>query len=80
MTALLLLLIVGLTFILWRQPQSPAPLSFKVGDLGDPSLTCLEGMNSAYLAGPGKSGGRVQRMGRSPTHTLLKEHVVGFPL
>ena len=29
---LLLLLITGLTFVIWRQPQNPAPLHFKVGD------------------------------------------------
>ena len=31
---LLLLLIAGVTVIIWRQPQDPSPLYFKVGDLG----------------------------------------------
>ena len=30
---LLLLLITGVTAIIWRQPQDPTPLHFKVGDL-----------------------------------------------
>ena len=34
---LLLLLITGVTVIIWRQPQDPSPLHFKVGD-----LTCPE--------------------------------------
>ncbi|XP_070258637.1 cationic amino acid transporter 3 [Myotis yumanensis] len=46
-TALLLLLIVGLTFILWRQPQSPAPLSFKVPAL--PVLPLVSIFVNMYL-------------------------------
>ena len=34
---LLLLLIIGVTFIIWRQPQDPSPLYFKVGDLTCPN-------------------------------------------
>ena len=30
---LLLLLIIGVTVIIWRQPQDPSPLTFRVGDL-----------------------------------------------
>ena len=30
---LLLLLIIGVTVIIWRQPQNLSPLHFKVGDL-----------------------------------------------
>ena len=30
---LLLLLITGVTVIIWRQPQDPSPLMFRVGDL-----------------------------------------------
>ena len=30
---LLLLLITGVTVIIWRQPQSPSPVYFKVSDL-----------------------------------------------
>lgn len=29
---LLLLLIFGITFVIWRQPQNPTPLNFKAGD------------------------------------------------
>ena len=31
--AVLLLLIIGVTAIIWRQPQDPSPLYFKVSDL-----------------------------------------------
>ena len=31
--AVLLLLITGVTVIIWRQPQSPSPLKFRVCDL-----------------------------------------------
>ena len=33
---LLLLLIAGVTVIIWRQPQSPTALHFRVGDLACP--------------------------------------------
>ena len=33
---LLLLLIAGVTVIIWRQPQDPSPLTFRVGDLTCP--------------------------------------------
>ncbi|XP_054566027.1 cationic amino acid transporter 3-like [Eptesicus fuscus] len=46
-TGLLLLLIVGLTGILWRQPQSPAPLRFKVPAL--PVLPLVSIFVNMYL-------------------------------
>ncbi|KAK1329765.1 hypothetical protein QTO34_009948 [Cnephaeus nilssonii] len=46
-TGLLLLLIVGLTGILWRQPQSPAPLRFKVPAL--PVLPLVSVFVNMYL-------------------------------
>ncbi|KAK1342350.1 LOW QUALITY PROTEIN: hypothetical protein QTO34_015114 [Cnephaeus nilssonii] len=46
-TGLLLLLIAGLTFILWRQPQSPAPLRFKVPAL--PVLPLVSIFVNMYL-------------------------------
>ena len=36
--ALLLLLIAGVMVIIWRQPQSPTHLYFKVGDLMCPTI------------------------------------------
>ncbi|XP_057568224.1 cationic amino acid transporter 3-like [Hippopotamus amphibius kiboko] len=44
---LLLLLIVGVTVIIWRQPQSPAPLPFKVPAL--PVLPLLSIFLNVYL-------------------------------
>ncbi|XP_057568038.1 cationic amino acid transporter 3-like [Hippopotamus amphibius kiboko] len=44
---LLLLLIVGVTVIIWRQPQSPAPLPFKVPAL--PVLPLLSIFVNVYL-------------------------------
>ena len=35
---LLLLLIAGITAIIWRQPQNPSPLPFRVGDLMCPAV------------------------------------------
>lgn len=61
-TGLLLLLIAGLTLLLWRQPQSPAPLRFKVRDLVTPSAS-LEGVHCACPAGPGEAGGGATRNG-----------------
>ena len=56
---LLLLLITGVTAIIWRQPQSPRPLMFRVCDLCVQSVyvqwrrsACFE--TSTSLAGPGK--------------------------
>ncbi|XP_054574282.1 cationic amino acid transporter 3-like [Eptesicus fuscus] len=46
-TGLLLLLIGGLAFILWRQPQSPAPLRFKVPAL--PALPLVSIFVNMYL-------------------------------
>ncbi|XP_059239321.1 cationic amino acid transporter 3-like [Mustela nigripes] len=44
---LLLLLIIGLTFIIWRQPQNPTPLHFKVPAL--PVLPLLSFFVNVYL-------------------------------
>ncbi|XP_036901505.1 cationic amino acid transporter 3-like [Sturnira hondurensis] len=46
-TGLLLLLILGITFIIWRQPQNPAPLHFKVPAL--PVLPLLSIFVNIYL-------------------------------
>ena len=43
---LLLLLIAGITAIIWRQPQNPSPLPFRVGDLMCPAVQA-EGLKSA---------------------------------
>ncbi|XP_041589730.1 cationic amino acid transporter 3-like [Vulpes lagopus] len=44
---LLLLLIIGLTFIIWRQPQNPTPLHFKVPAL--PVLPLVSIFANVYL-------------------------------
>ncbi|XP_045703211.1 cationic amino acid transporter 3-like [Phyllostomus hastatus] len=46
-TGLLLLLILGITFIIWRQPQNPTPLHFKVPAL--PVLPLLSIFVNIYL-------------------------------
>ncbi|XP_037014304.2 cationic amino acid transporter 3-like [Artibeus jamaicensis] len=46
-TGLLLVLILGITFIIWRQPQNPAPLHFKVPAL--PVLPLLSIFVNIYL-------------------------------
>uniref|UniRef100_A0A8D2CEI0 Cationic amino acid transporter 3 n=1 Tax=Sus scrofa TaxID=9823 RepID=A0A8D2CEI0_PIG len=43
---LLLLLIMWITVIIWRQPQNPSPLHFRVGDLMCPAVQA-EGLKSA---------------------------------
>uniref|UniRef100_A0A0D9S5G8 Uncharacterized protein n=1 Tax=Chlorocebus sabaeus TaxID=60711 RepID=A0A0D9S5G8_CHLSB len=45
---LLLVLVVGFTFTIWRQPQSNTPLYFKVGDLMSPHHS-PESVDSAGL-------------------------------
>ncbi|XP_057568162.1 cationic amino acid transporter 3-like [Hippopotamus amphibius kiboko] len=55
---LLLLLIVGFTVIIWRQPQSPAPLPFKVPAL--PVLPLLSIFVNVYLMMQMTSGTWVQ--------------------
>ncbi|KAM8791823.1 cationic amino acid transporter 3-like [Rhynchonycteris naso] len=46
-TALMLLLILGITFIIWRQPQNPTPLHFKVPAL--PVLPLISIFVNNYL-------------------------------
>ncbi|XP_013854195.1 cationic amino acid transporter 3-like isoform X1 [Sus scrofa] len=48
---LLLLLIAGITVIIWRQPQNPSPLPFRVGDLMCPAVQA-EGLKSACFEVP----------------------------
>lgn len=48
---LLLMLITGITGVIWRQPQSSTPLHFKVNDLFfSPPPTHLGRIRSRYLA------------------------------
>ena len=44
---LLLLLITGVTVIIWRQPQDPSPLMFRVGDPMCPK--CLSWINEVCM-------------------------------
>lgn len=46
---LLLMLITGITGVIWRQPQSSAPLHFKVNDLSFCPPTHLGRIGSRYL-------------------------------
>ena len=52
---LLLLLIIGVTVIIWRQPQNPIPLYFKVSDLMCPNcppwVNMLHGLNIQRVRG-----------------------------
>ena len=56
---LLLLLIIGVTVIIWRQPQNPIPLYFKVSDLMcsncPPGVNTLHGLNIQGVRGTAKS-------------------------
>ena len=58
---LLLLLIIGVTVIIWRQPQNPIPLYFKVSDLMcpncPPGVNMLHGLNIQGVRGTAKTNG-----------------------
>ena len=55
---LLLLLITGVTAIIWRQPQNPSPLYFKVGDLGSSLVVQWLGLCAFTALGPGSIPGQ----------------------
>ena len=55
---LLLLLITGVTAIIWRQPQNPSPLYFKVGDLGSSFVVQWLGLCAFTALGPGSIPGQ----------------------
>ena len=58
---LLLLLIIGVTVIIWRQPQNPIPLYFKVSGLMcpncPPGVNMLHGLNIQGVRGTAKTNG-----------------------
>ena len=67
---LLLLFIIGVTVIIWRQPQNPIPLYFKVSDLMCPNcppwVNMLHGLNIQRVRGMAETNGHF-----SDPHSVL---------
>jgi hypothetical protein len=51
---LILVLIFGITGVIWRQPQNSTPLHFKVNDVSFLSSTCFGRISSRCLVWPNK--------------------------